>query len=101
MDLAHRALRVIEALTFEEVANSPEEKLEQIYKFAHVGLGICKADHGPWFEEFSEAEKALIEMGIIGPQDGDGDKEKDNGPDDRTERIKIALTGPNDQTQGR
>ena len=94
MDLAHRALRVIEGLTFEEVANSPEEKLEKIYKFAHIGLGTCKANHSPWLEELSETEKALTEMGVIGPQDGDGD----DGPDDRTERIKIASMGPNDQT---
>ena len=98
MDLAHRALRVIEGLTFEEVANSPEEKLEKIYKFAHIGRGACKANHSPWLEELAKAEVALTEMGIIGPQDGDGDKEKDNGPDDRTERIKIASMGPNDQT---
>ena len=98
MDLAHRALRVIEGLTFEEVVNSPEEKLEKIYKFAHIGIGVCKANHSPWLEELTETERLLAEMGIIGPQDGDGAKEKDDGPDDRTERIKIASMGPNDQT---
>lgn len=64
-DLARRALRVIEGLTFSDIANDPQDKIEEIYKYAHIALGDCKNQHDDWNDELLAAEKELIKMGII------------------------------------
>lgn len=63
--IGHRALRVIEGLTFPDITNDPKEKLEEIYKYAHIGVGDCENPHEDWCEELLEAEEALVKMGII------------------------------------
>lgn len=67
-EIADRALRVIEGLTFEDIAMDPMKKLEEIYTYAHIGVGRCKNPHLDWREQLVEAEQALIEMGIMGPE---------------------------------
>ena len=72
--VADRALRVIEGLTFEDIIMEPEKKLEKIYMFSHVGNGHCKNPHDDWRKLLEEAERGLIEGGIMDeatPPDGD------------------------------
>ena len=47
--LAYKALCVIEYLSYRVI---PDEKVNSnIYKFSHIALGRCKADHTDWIAE--------------------------------------------------
>lgn len=71
LEIALRALRVIEGLTFEEITTLPKEKIEEIYMYAHIGGGHCGNSHSDWREALMKAEEALIELGIIPSAKGD------------------------------
>ena len=66
-EVADRALRVIEGLTFEDVRGTPEEKMAKIYTYAHVGNGHCENPHEEWRKDLEGAEEALVAMGVAVP----------------------------------
>ena len=68
-NLEHRALRVIEGLTFPDITGDCRKKLDQIYRFAHIGMGDCENLHEDWCEELLETEKGLVGIGIISKEE--------------------------------
>ena len=75
LEIALRALRVIEGLTFEDIATLPKKKVEEIYMYAHIGGGHCGNPHPDWRRTLAEAEEALIKAGVIDafPEGGNDD----------------------------
>lgn len=79
LETAVRALHVIEGLTFEDITRLPKEKIDEIYGYAHIGLGHCENPHPDWCKQLAKAEEALIKAGIIDafPEGGDDEDGKD------------------------
>ena len=60
-----RILHIIEGITFPDFLLSDKDKLNMIYKYAHIGVGNCKNKHEDWVKDAETTEKALKKFGII------------------------------------
>jgi hypothetical protein len=61
-DIKTKALEVIEVLS--EGSFMPSEKLlEDIYKFSHSALGICR--HYDWVHELEELHQRMVDEGAL------------------------------------
>jgi len=66
LDLTQKALTVIQVLTSEDICMDNAQRLDMIYKFAHVAEGKCKNPHLDWVTELETTYEDFQYMKLIG-----------------------------------